>query len=180
MKSVILREGQLSSFFNGDNEVTFYEFLNKTKTFLKNLLEDPMKDAYDKFFDQFGLNGKDSLIVKLRDGNLLRKSERISEEPNKDGKKVAYYHVTYHVPKADFEKNIRRIYDDFIEKAKKKKQIKECDCGGCMGGSVSAGDGFLGGATNTQSTGQYTVPFGGVQRRTVYNIRKRKNKKKKR
>lgn len=50
--------------------------------------------------------------------------------------------------------------------------IKECDCGGCM-----AGGGDIAGATNSESSGQFVQPFGGVQRREPLLATKQKKDK---
>lgn len=169
---VTLTESQFDKIFGGDDETTFYEFMTKAKNFIRGLLDNPMDEGDDEFFKGFGYDRK-KLINKLGSDGIVVKKENVTEKPNEDGKKVAYYQVSYSVPKKDFEKKIKAFYDKAIEG--KKGKIDECDCGGCMGG----GD-FLGGATNTESSGQYTTPvFGGPMRRDVYKPKAKAKKRRK-
>lgn len=175
-RTIILNERQLKSFLDNKGEITIGEFKDSVLKTLGGLLKDPKYNGFDGIFKRFGVDDFASLVTKLRDKGMLHKFERISEEPNKDGKLVSYYHVSYKVPAKDLESKIEKWFDDEINASRK---LDECDCGGCLGGTCPAGDGFLGGATNGQSNGEYTVPFNGLMKRPGYDpVRKGKKKRK--
>lgn len=167
---VTINESQYEKIFGGERGTTFYEFMTKAKNFIDGLLKSPMGKDDDEFFKKLGYDRK-KLIDKMGSDGIIVKKENITEKPNADGKKVAFYQVSYSVPRKDFEKKVKAFYD---KEMGKKRKIEECDCAGCTG---DAGD-FLGGATNCQSSGQFVTPlFGEPVKRDVYKPKTKKGKR---
>lgn len=190
VKRIYIKEEKLSllSKMVGDEEVTFYSFLNKVKSHLKKILDDPMSKDVDSFFTDKNIS-REKLMTKLLDRGVIVKKEGFKEEEDGYGKKRSMHTVKYSVPRKDFERKIHRLYNELFE-----SRINECDAGGAMGGGGGAigggdagGGGFDGGlsagANNAFGVGgQFVMPLFGMMRRKVYspkgNGRKKKRRKK--
>lgn len=186
-------------------ETTFYRFLSEVRSFLCKLIKDPIKAEPGKYLKDRNFN-KTKLINSLIRRDVLERHEKILDSTNSD-EKVAKYTVKYKVRKKDFERRIYKIYIQYFEKNEPDKEEKKVDesvfqnedemkkqilnsadgkvykeRGGikeCEGGAAG-GDG-MGGATATSTVGDmgYDVPFGEVQRRSIYGSPKEKEKGKK-
>ena len=153
-----------------DNKtLTYYQFYSNIQNFLSKLKTKPTSAEPSKLLQDNDF-GKEKLIRVLIKRSILKRKESIKDPTNSDEKQAKYY-VKYTIIRDKFDDKMKKLYHDYFGK----EVLEECDCGGCIGGNA----GEIGGATSCDSVGgQYTVPFGGVQRRSSYlNSRKKKNKK---
>ena len=142
---------------------------------------------------------KDGLMAKMKELGIIKKSEKIDEMYDEQkNKKVAKHLVQYKIPKRNFEEKIKELYKDIITVNENSKyvfaneqelvdEIKSMDYdnaykhrGGLNeegegGGATSCGSVMQGGGSNPDA-GQYTVPFGDVQRRKFYGDTLKRNK----
>lgn len=138
-----------------NNDITFFGFLSHVKNFLKQLLVNPTQVDVDDYLTQHGLDRK-TLLNILIDRGVVEKETKILNVNGKDK-----FSVSYKIPKRNFERKIRRIYISLYEKNEIEGNVLSEDgatsCAGCM----------QGGGLNPDA-GQYTKPFGKVQRRKIY------------
>jgi hypothetical protein len=165
VKRIYISEEQLQTLLDSSNEkeeVTFYEFFVRAKQFLKDLLQNPSSAKVDGLLSRNGVT-KNELINKMKEIGMLKSSEKI-DEIQKEGtdKKVAKRYVQYKVPKSRFKEKMQELYKDFFPS---QEAIQETDCGGVMQGGGGNPD-----------AGQFTVPFGDVQRRDFYGDTLKRNK----
>lgn len=147
--------------------VTYYQFYSNIQNFLSKLKSKPTSAEPSKLLKDNDF-GKEKLIRVLIKRNIIKRKESIKDSTNSE-EKTAKYYVKYTIIRDKFEDKMKTLYHDYFGK----DVLEECDCGGCDGGSTEGG-----GATNCSFVGgQYTVPFGGMQRRKSYlTTRKKKNK----
>lgn len=182
-------------------ETTFYRFLSEVRSFLCKLIKDPIKAEPGKYLKDRNFN-KTKLVNSLIRRDVLERHEKILDSTNSDEKEAKYV-VKYKVRKKDFERRIYKIYIQYFEKNEpEKKNVDESvfqdedkmkkdilnstdgkvyrERGGIKECEGAAGDG-MGGATATSTVGDmtYDVPFGEVQRRSIYGSPKEKEKGKK-
>jgi hypothetical protein len=127
-----------------NNEITFFGFLSHTKTFLKELLVNPINANIDDYLQNNGLDRK-TLLDALMARNIVEKETKIEEKNGSDA-----FSISYKIPKRNFERKMRRLYSSLFEKNEisESATIVETDCGGAM----------QGGGENP-SAGQYEVPL---------------------
>jgi hypothetical protein len=99
-----------------EEKMSFLFFFENVRDFIKDLLTDPIGAVPSKELRIRGLgNGK--LRKMLRDANILIKKEDIDELDNEEtGKLESRYFLSYKVPKKNFKKKIRRLYQKIFEK----------------------------------------------------------------
>lgn len=165
MKRIYLTEDKFKMLFEKKEEVTFYDFFINVKQFLKELLTNPNKAEPTDIFKAKGLD-KTELVKKMENLGLIQKKERIDEVPVTEDKKhpygtklVAKHYIQYVIPKANFSQKIHKLYDELFS-----QQITEEG----EGGATTCGSAMQGGGGNPDA-GQYTVPFGKMQKRKIYN-----------
>ncbi len=197
MKNIYITENQLKKLYEQENEeVTFYEFFVNVKKYLKDLLTKPA-DAEPSSILTRNVS-KNELLKKMTDLGIIKKSEKIDEVPvEEDTKKVAKHFVQYKVPKRNFEEKVKELYKEVVSENISKSvfgneqelvdEIKNMDYdnayatrGGLNeegegGGATSCGSVMQGGGLNPDA-GQYTTPFGNVQRRSFYGDTLKRNK----
>lgn len=197
MKNIYITENQLKKIYGQENEeVTFYEFFVNVKKYLKDLLTKPA-DAEPSSILTRNVS-KNELLKKMTDLGIIKKSEKIDEVPvEEDTKKVAKHFVQYKVPKRNFEEKVKELYKEVVSENISKSvfgneqelvdEIKNMDYdnayatrGGLNeegegGGATSCGSVMQGGGLNPDA-GQYTTPFGNVQRRSFYGDTLKRNK----
>lgn len=165
VKRIYISEEQLQTLIDSTpqkEEVTFYEFFVKSKEFLKDLLQNPSSANVDGLLSRNGIT-KNELINKMKDIGLLKSTEKIDEiQEEGSNKKIAKHFVQYKVPRSRFKEKLKELYKDLFPS---QESIQETDCGGVM----------QGGGANPDS-GQFTVPFGGVQRKGFYQDTLKRNK----
>ena len=204
MKKIFITEEQFQLLKELNEEVTFFEFYTNIKTFLKDLLNKPTEAEPNSIL----LNkiSKDGLLKKMDKMGIIVKKERVDEVPvSGSDKKVGKCFVQYQVPKHNFEAKVKSLYKDlFVESIKTPQVFKDNkqiindmlsmdndnaykERGGYdenlvsedgMGGATSCGSVMQGGGSN-YNDGQYTVPFGDVQRKSFYGDTLKRNKDKK-
>lgn len=197
MKNIYITENQLKKLYEQENEeVTFYEFFVNVKKYLKDLLTKPA-DAEPSSILTRNVS-KNELLKKMTDLGIIKKSEKIDEVTvEEDTKKVAKHFVQYKVPKRNFEEKVKELYKEVVSENISKSvfgneqelvdEIKNMDYdnayatrGGLNeegegGGATSCGSVMQGGGLNPDA-GQYTTPFGNVQRRSFYGDTLKRNK----
>ena len=166
VRRIYISEEQLSILADAqDKEVTYYEFLLSAKKFLKELLINPGKAQIDGLLSSNGMN-KDEFIQKMKDLGLIKSSEKIDEvQIEGTDKKVAKHFIQYKVPRSRFKEKMKELYKECFPST---ENINE-------DGATSCGSVMQGGGTNPDA-GQFTVPFGGVQRRKFYEPTLKRNK----
>ena len=193
MKSIYISESQLKFIAeNEEEEITFYEFFVNVKKFLKDLLTKPSEAEPNKIL--LHKVDKSELLNKMIDLGIIKKEEKIDEVLVDESKKVAKHYVQYKVPKRNFDEKVKELYKEivgesfvFANEQELVDQIKEMDVdnayatrGGLNeegegGGATSCGSVMQGGGSNPDA-GQFTVPFGNVQRRKFYGDTLKRNK----
>ena len=115
MKKIIVNEEALKLLKESEEEVTFFEFYNNVKDFLKQLLSNPCGAEPAEFFSIHGIS-KGGLKKILIDKGVITKKERIDEPfDEENGKQVSRYYVSYKIPRKDFKKKIMRVYQNLFE-----------------------------------------------------------------
>lgn len=204
-RRVYISESQLKRLaeYANNEEMTFYEFFTRTKSFLKDLLNKPNEADVDPSLSKKGIT-KDGLINAMKEIGLLKSKETIDEveiEESKHpfGKKmVAKHYIKYMIPRNRFFDKMKELYKDLIKECVKPVFKNEDEIiddvlmnsdgeyhtrGGYKkvvtedgeGGATSCGSVMQGGGGNPEA-GQYTVPFGQVQRRKFYGDSLKRNK----
>jgi len=188
-----------------EQETTYFRFMSEVRAFLSKLLKDPVKAQPSKYLKDRNITRK-KLIDELLKRDVIERHEKILDPTNSDEKEAKYV-VKFKVHKKDFEKRIHRIYIKYFEKninesvfaneEEMKEQILNGsdgevyktrgginEDGGDVGASAGASggdggsDGFLGGSTaGSESTGEYDVVFGTINRLGYLADRDKKKKK---
>lgn len=139
-------------------QMTKYKFVNAIKKFLHDLLVDPSNTRVPSILSTYGYN-RHRLMRYLINYNIIEKEEKIVDK-NKDGKPMrAIMKVKYKIPKKNFDRKIDRLYIRLFEKNVPSNTVNEDD------GSP------MGGATGSDSSGQYSQPLFPMQSRKIYNIK---------
>lgn len=159
------------------NEMTRYAFISHMEDYMKKLLNEPLKADVDDFLKSHNIDAPKALQILTKradpdDENsaIIIKSTKIQDNGiDDDGKrKPDSFTVKYKIPRKDYTKKMRNLYINLFES----NIIDGCPinedgegtamCGGSMDG--------MGGATNSSSSGQYTVPLFGkpIKRKTMY------------
>jgi hypothetical protein len=176
-RTIYITESQTRLIAEANEEVTFYKFFTEIKNFLKEILADPIHGQPGEFFKLHSI-GRSKLLNKLMDFNIITKKEGFDEPADADNKKKSVHKLQYSVPKKNFERKIHRLYTYFFERNEKVNEdiLKEDGEGGMMGGDGGSFDGSEGATNaNISANAMYDVPFGAVQRRTIYNTKTQKN-----
>ena len=113
MKKVILGESSLLVLRESQEEVTFYKFFCETKAFIKELLTNPIHPDFPHFFEAHGIT-KNDFLNRMLDRGIVTKTETITKPYAADGKKISMHYLGYKVPKKDFERKIKRLYEYFF------------------------------------------------------------------
>lgn len=101
---------------NVTKEVTFFEFFRDVKKFLKELLEDPFNAEVTGVLKENGIDNNELKNTLLNRG-IIKKKEKIDEPYDEvSKKKKSMFHVTYNVPKKNFERKIQRLYTYYFER----------------------------------------------------------------
>ena len=126
-------------------DITFFRFYSGMRSFLSGLLKRPFETSAPSFLEDIGISRK-KLINELLEKDVIERHEKILDKTNSD-KESPTYSVTYKVKRKNFEKKMHRLYSKYFENDDK-EELNECDCGGCLGGGTSGGNGGEG-STNT-------------------------------
>ena len=155
-RTIIINESQLDVLCEYENgKVLRYDFEAKVRRYMEELKDNPCKPKYDGFFVGHGIP-EDVLQDKMLDLGMIKRVDKIDEPADANGDKHSVHTRKYIFSSKNFDDNIGKLYGHFFKDGE--SVLKECDCG----------DASAGGATNVEGVGgQYTVPFGGVQRRKI-------------
>ena len=98
-----------------EEKMSFLFFYEQIRDFIKDLLNDPINAVPGQPLRIRGLhNGK--LRKMLRDANIIQMKEKIDEPHSEEtGEIESRYYLSYKVPKKDFKKKIRRLYQKVFE-----------------------------------------------------------------
>jgi hypothetical protein len=115
MKLVYIKESKVDVLRESEEELTFWRFFVEVKKFITELLTDPIHARPSVVLVSHGLDN-DTLRKKLQDEAVIVKSENI-DEPHDEitGKIESRYYLSYKVPKKDFKKKLRRLYQKYVE-----------------------------------------------------------------
>lgn len=133
-----------------DEEVTFYSFLSHLKYFLKDLLKHPADAKPDEFLASKKLT-RGKLLKLLLNSGIIEKTEKINDESG-----VANMSIKFNIPRKNFESKVRKLHIRLFEKNTPVRKLQE------------DGEGTMAGATSADSSGQFSQPLFGVQRRRIY------------
>lgn len=165
-RKIYINESHLKLLKESTKEVTYEKFFNNVKSFLSELLTDPLNAKVGELFTTHGHSQKD-LLKKMIDRGLLTRKENIKELPYEPGgKKEAKMIIKYSVPRKNFDKKMRRLYlEMFPSEVNEGAIMTETDCGGVMQGGGSNPD-----------AGQFITPMSPVQRKGFYRDSLKRNK----
>lgn len=166
VKTIIINESQLDIIREYENnKVLRYDFETKVRKYMEELKNNPCKPKYDSFFTKHDIP-ENVLQNKMLDLGIIKRSDKISEPLDANEKKHAIHTRKYIFSSKQFDENIDKLYNNFFDNGE--RILKETDCCGAMGDGGGIGDTSSCGATNAEGvSGQYTVPFGNIQRRTI-------------
>lgn len=157
MKKIYVKENNINEAVNYINgEITFFGFISHIKSFLKNLLNSPVNSDIDDYLKNNGLT-RDKLLKLLLDKEIIKKNTKIEDNNGKDN-----FIISYTIPKKNFERKLRRLYMTLFEQ----HEIQESNIM-FEDGATGCCTAMQGGGLNPDA-GQYTMPFGKVQRRKIY------------
>lgn len=171
IRNIIINESQLSVLKEFENkEVNFHNFQSNVKGYLKELIKNPLKPTYNKFFTENNIN-ENELQDKLTDlGILKKKKEGFNEPEDSNGKKHSVHYKQFAVSNSNFDENMHKLYDMFFQSGERKSINEEGEGG--FGGGALGGCNVMAGSSD--STGGVTYPFGQIQRRAGYNSQRKK------
>lgn len=134
MKKVYINENKIKLLAESNDEVTFYEFLQNTKQFLKDLLKDPANAKVSELFIKHGISN-DDLIKKMKKIGLLKSKENIIEVPIEEetvkpsGKLRAKHTIQYLIPRKRFNEKMKELHKQLFGENKSffkdEKKMKE-------------------------------------------------------
>jgi hypothetical protein len=93
------------------DEVTYYQFLSELKSFLRDLLQHPVKCELGEFFKQRGFS-KAKLIEYLVKAEIIKKTEKV----NTNDPENVTLEVSYLIPKNKFERKVLKMFIRLFEK----------------------------------------------------------------
>lgn len=115
MKLVYIKESKVGILKESEEELTFLRFFVEVKKFITDLLTDPIHARPSLTLVSHGLDN-DNLRRKLQDEMVIVKKENINEPHNEvTGEIESRYYLSYKVPKKDFKKKLRRLYQKIFE-----------------------------------------------------------------
>jgi hypothetical protein len=152
MKRTIVITEEMANMLREKLEMSQYKFEHGVRSFLADLLDDPVNAQPNNMFKQYGLDRK-SLINELIGCGVLKRKQKPTEM-EKSGRLVGVMNTSFSVPKRDFDKKLEKLYHKLFGEGSREKLLHEEGEGGVMGGATSAAQ-----------SGQFTTPLFGVNRR---------------
>ena len=114
-KVIYINESQVQVLHEAANEFTFFSFFTEIKGFIKQLLSDPINARPSQILTSHGVTDK-MLRQELINRGVVVRSEKIDEPYDEvQGKTISKYHLSYKVPKKDFKRKLRRMYQALVE-----------------------------------------------------------------
>lgn len=114
MKTIYINESQVRLLKEASEPITFFRFLTEVKKFIQGLLDNPIDTKPSGLLQSHGLTNN-ILRQKLVDKGIIVRKEKIDEPTDETGKMTSRYYVSYKVPKQDFKRKIRRLYQNLFE-----------------------------------------------------------------
>ena len=165
---IYLNENRYTFLSESVEKPSFFTFFEEMKNFIYSLLTHPSEANLSFKMKVNGLT-KSSLIKIMIKRGIIEQDSTVGETENEIGKKQAVLKTVYRVPKKNFVRKMKRLYAHLFDKDSYLNDdeviISEDEGGSDMG---------FGGATsaNISADAMYDVPFGQVQKRKIYNIKK--------
>lgn len=159
-KTIIINESDMNR-LKDFLEMSEYKFNHNIRKFISQLLEDPVNAQPSELLKYHGYN-RSKLLQHLVNNNIISRVEHISDKDENGEPKTATMMVRFKCPKKDFDRKLEKLFMRLFEKnlppRKKNESVLHED--GCAG---------VGGATNTESSGQFvTKVFDKPVRRKMY------------
>lgn len=149
--TIVISESMMKS-LNEEFEMTEYKFNNNIKSFLSELLDDPVNAKPSFLLIKNGLV-RSKLLRMMENIGMIERDEKISDTDENGQPKTATMMVKFKIPKKNFERKLRKLWIRLFERNLPEHKINE--------------DGE--GATNASSSGQFSQPIFPVQRGKMYN-----------
>ena len=146
-------------------ETTFYAFDSNIRSFLEQLLHNPINATLTPFLKERGID-KDKLIKLLIKRGMISRNEKIINRIKSNDGKIKYA-VKYTIKNDNFKGKMKDIYTTLFE-----NKMTECDCGATSASSSGAFVGPLGGDVISQSKPSNN----GLKKRKVSPSKKGKRK----
>ena len=108
MRTIYINESQVKLLKEACEPITFFRF------FIQGLLDNPIDTKPSGLLQSHGLTNN-ILRQKLVDKGIIVRKEKIDEPTDETGKMTSRYYVSYKVPKQDFKRKIRRLYQNLFE-----------------------------------------------------------------
>lgn len=113
---VYITESQLRHIKESEEqrEITFEEFFQNAKQFLKDLLVKPYEADVSELFKIRHIS-KEDLIAKLKKIGLLKSEEDIIEVPIEEARLRAKHTIKYKIPRKRFMEKMRELHKELFE-----------------------------------------------------------------
>lgn len=157
-QKVIIIDENMAQIIAEELQMSEYKFNNAIKAFLHDLLIDPVNAKPSLVLTAYGYN-RTKLLRYLINYGIVEKEEKINDTDENGKLKTATMKIKFKVPKKNFERKLKRLYIRLFE-----KNVPN------LNKEIVSEDGEMGGATGSDSSGQYSQPVFGVQRREIYNV----------
>lgn len=156
MVKIILNEKTINSLME-NMEMTEHKFHVHIRRFISELLSDPVNAKPSELLEVNGLNRKSLLSLLERYGIVIRKNKKIIDKDYNGEPKKATMLVQFLCPKHNFDRNLEKLYIRLFET----NEIKLNEEGECAA---------LGGATSSDSSGQFIAPLSKPIKRQINKV----------
>lgn len=154
---VFIIDEQTAQLIAEELQMSEYKFYNAIKSFLHDLLVDPVYAKPSSILTAYGYT-RGKLLQYLLRYNIVEKDEKIIDTDENGNPKAATMKVKFKVPKKNFDRKLKRLYIRLFE-----RNVPQTE--------VVSEDGEASGATGSDASGQYSQPVFGMQRRDIYNVK---------
>lgn len=171
-KRIIVGESALKIFESMEREMTYYSFLSNVKSFLSDLLNNPSTAKPSIELLSKGFN-RSKLLSCLINKGIINKDEKIIDEDENGNPQTAKMNIKFKVPKKDFERNMKKLYIKLFEKNIPQEGniiVNDFNIDAMKDNTMDVSEDGEG-ATNCSSSGQFSQPMFGVQKREIYNTK---------
>lgn len=175
-RTIIISESQFDFLREHSNSpVMFNTFDDRVNEFISALSANPQLAKVPKELAEIGITRPMLINSAIKHGRLIRKNKVVEVEGD-NGKKVAKMLTTYttNLNHNSVDKN-EAMYRELVKENKMPVMDESSESTDDMEECVAAGAAASGGGT-WMNGAEYTVPFGAVQRRSVYQPKTKKSK----
>lgn len=134
-RTIIITESMAQSL---KESITEHKFNSNVKSFISQLLQDPVNTDVPKMFKDMGIK-RSRLLNLLTNNNLIVRSEKISDKDENGNPKTATMLVKFKCPKKNFDRNLRKLFIRLFEKNLPKFEMNEEDGGNGATSANSSG-----------------------------------------